>query len=116
MTIQIIGHNAFACRFTTAWQFELSGAIANILALDGDLEVLVTPETSIIVEAGEYVNAYLGSSVLSVSGTVRMKVKDGCIVCEALDEPKFKLSCKCIVFTDHSHDKRDEDGTIQEEA
>ena len=113
MTIQIIGPNSFACRFTTAWQFELSGAIANILTLDGDLEVLVTPETSIIVEAGEYVSAYLGSSVLSVSGTVKLKVKDGCIICEACDEPKFKLSCKRIVFTDHSRDKEDEDVSVQ---
>jgi hypothetical protein len=112
MTVQIIGHNGFACRFANAERFELSDGIASISALDGDLEVPVTSEASITVEPGQYTNAHLGACIVSVSGTVRVQAKDGYVLCEAWDDPKFKLRCKRIAFTDILRDKENETDTI----
>ena len=108
MTVQIIGQNGFACRFTLTERFELSEGIAIISALDGDLQVPVTSEDSITVEPGEYTNAHLGSSILSVGSSVKVQVKDGHVFCEAWEEPKFKLKCRAIAFTDILRDKEDE--------
>jgi len=107
MTVQVIGQNGFACRFASAERFELSDGTASISALDGDLQVPITSEDSITVEPGEYTNAHLGACVLSVSGSVRVQVKGGSVLCEGLDDPKFKLRCKRIAFTDTLRDKED---------
>ena len=108
MTVQVIGQNGFACRFASAERFELSDGIARISALDGDLEVPVTSEASITVEPGEYTNAHLGACIVSVGGSVRVQHRDGYVLCEAWDDPKFKLRCKRIAFTDVLRDKEDE--------
>ena len=113
MTIQIIGQSSFACRFALAERFELSNGIASISALDGDLQVPVTSEASITVEPGEYTNAHLGACIVSVSGSVKVQVKDGYVLCEAWDDPKFKLRCKRIASTDILRDKEDEDVPMQ---
>jgi hypothetical protein len=104
MTVQIIGHNGFA----NAERFELSDGIASISAIDGDLQVPVTSEDAITVEPGQYTNAHLGACVVSVSGTIRVQAKDGYVLCEALDDPKFKLRCRQIAFTDILHDKEEQ--------
>jgi hypothetical protein len=109
MTVQIIGHNDFACRFQSADRFELSDGIARISALDGDLEVPVTSDASITVEPGEYTNAHLGVCILSVSGSVKVQAKDGQVLCEAWDDPKFKLRCKRVVFTDILRERESKD-------
>jgi len=114
MTVQIIGYNGFACRFQSADRFELSDGIARISALDGDLEVPVTSEASITVEPGEYTNAHLGVCIVSLGGNVKVRMKDGYVLCEAWDDPKFKLKCKRITFTDIIPGKEEETDTIQE--